>query len=161
MAGIPESLTPILLRQQDQNHPDSNNLPPREFDFAVVETNGRFYIARPKVEGRCYQELLKPGTLVRIKSPDKMGKSLMMSRMLTKVSQNGYRTAMLDLRQANKADFSDINQFLLWFCSYLSLQLELNTGSDEDLNPRSEKIWKSRLSPNLNCTDYVKKNFDI
>lgn len=147
MAGIPESLTPVLLRQQDLINPDPA---PGKSDFAVVETNGRFYITRPQLEQRCYQEMLKPGMLIRIKSPDKMGKSLMMSRMLAKVSQNHYRTAIIDLREANQAFFEDINQFLLWFCAYLSDQLNVDANPDEN--------WKTYLGANPNCTKYIEKH---
>ncbi|NEO49996.1 MAG: hypothetical protein F6K55_40285, partial [Moorea sp. SIO4A3] len=35
------------------------------------------YIERPPVEARCYQEIVKPGALIRIKAPKRMGKTLL------------------------------------------------------------------------------------
>jgi hypothetical protein len=115
-------------------------------DISVVESRGHFYVLRERLEKRCYEEILKPGMLIRIKSPDKMGKSLLMSRVLATVSQNGYRTAMINLREANQEIFADINQFLKWFCAYVSDQLNIDQSPDEN--------WKKFLGANPNCTKY-------
>jgi hypothetical protein len=40
--------------------------------------NSCFYIERPPVESDAYAELLKPGSLIRIKAPRHMGKSSLM-----------------------------------------------------------------------------------
>ncbi|MFM7712571.1 MAG: TIR domain-containing protein, partial [Microcystis sp.] len=46
-----------------------------ESDISVVESRGHFYVVRERQEKRFHDEILKPGMLIRIKSPDKMGKS--------------------------------------------------------------------------------------
>ena len=129
-----------LVPQQD------NTLRSVENDISIEESHGNFYVVRDRLEKRCYEEILKPGILIRIKSPDKMGKSLLMSRVLDAVSQNGYRTAIINLREANQEIFADINQFLKWFCAYVSDQLNIDQNPDE--------CWKKFLGANPNCTKY-------
>ncbi|MDJ0578810.1 AAA-like domain-containing protein [Crocosphaera sp.] len=121
----------------------------RETDISVVESYGNFYIVRSRLEKRCYEEVLKPGMLIRIKSPDKMGKSFMMSRVLDSVIQNGYRTAIIDLREVNQQILLNINQFLQWFCAYVSDQLNIDQSPEEN--------WKKFLGANPNCTKYFEK----
>ena len=78
--------------------------------------NSDFYIAFP-YEEFCYQEIQKPGSLIRIKSPDKMGKSTLMARILAHSEKLGYRTVSLDLAQTNQRFFNDIDKFMQWFCA--------------------------------------------
>ncbi|MEI6330944.1 MAG: AAA-like domain-containing protein, partial [Pseudanabaena sp. ELA645] len=104
LEGIPEELTPVLLKR-------SLPKPNPNAEISVVENNGYFYIVRSRLEQRCYEEVMKAGTLIRIKSPERMGKSMMMGRVLEYASQQGYRTAAIDLREANKEFFTDINKF--------------------------------------------------
>ena len=146
LEGIPEDLTPVLKRRSDLLKPS-----PREDDICIDKSHGNFYIVRSRLEQRCYEEVVKPGTLIRIKSPEKMGKSLMMGRVLDYVAQKGYRIAIIDLREANQQFFSDINQFLQWFCAYVSDQLNVDQKLEEN--------WKTFLGPNTNCTKYFAKYF--
>jgi hypothetical protein len=161
--SIPEHLKPILKKKATLTPDPSPNTLSQETtveiqlaidntlrsvksDISVVESRGHFYIVRDRLEKRCYEEILKPGMLIRIKSPDKMGKSFLMSRVLDAVSKNGYRTAIIDLREANQEIFADINQFLKWFCAYVSDQLNIDRSPEES--------WKKFLGANPNCTKY-------
>jgi AAA-like domain/CHAT domain len=148
MAGIPGQSTPQLKRRSDIRKPRNNSL---ENDISIVETNGYFYVVRSRLENRSCEEILKPGMLMRIKSPEKMGKSLMMSRVMEYVRQKGYRTAVIDLREANQETFTDINEFLQWLCAYVSDQL------DVDQDPKEN--WKKYLGANPNCTKFFEKHF--
>ena len=143
LEGIPEDLTPVLLKR-------SLLKPNPNAEISVVENNGYFYIVRSRLEQRCYEEVMKAGTLIRIKSPERMGKSMMMGRVLEYASQQGYRRAVINLRDA-KEFFTDINKFLLWFCAYIGYSLEIKQ--------RPEDIWKGFLGANTNCTKYVEKFF--
>lgn len=155
MEGIPEELTPELIRRSDvlkSERSDVLKSEQPEADISVVEGNGFFYILQPRLEKRCFEEITKPGMLIRIKSPNKMGKSLMMSRILDYVvAQKGYRTAVIDLREANQQVFADINQFLKWFCAYVSDLLNVDQSPEDS--------WKSFLGANPNCTKYFEKYF--
>lgn len=141
--GIPEELTPVLIKRKPSI--------PINLDISVVENNGYFYIVRSRLEHRCSEEVVKAGTLIRIKSPERMGKSLMMGRVLEYATQQGYRTATIDLREVNKEFFADINKFLQWFCACVGDQLEIEQ--------RPKDAWKGFLGANTNCTKYVEKYF--
>lgn len=116
-------------------------------DWELVELKGAPYIARSVEERLCVAELRKTGMLIRIKSPDKMGKSMLMSRVLDQLRQQGYRTVVVDLRQANQDIFTDINQFLQWFCGYTANELNIETSPTD--------TWKSFLGANPNATKYM------
>lgn len=111
-----------------------------------VPLNSPFYIERPEVEIKCYESILQPGALIRIKAPQKMGKTSLMSRILDHSKQKGYRTVSLNLW--SKENLTDLNNFLQGFCAILSDEL----GLEEQI----EKYWKVRLSSQLNCTNYLK-----
>ncbi|MEH2043605.1 AAA-like domain-containing protein [Nostoc sp.] len=120
-----------------------------------VPLNSPFYIERPEVEIKCYESILQPGALIRIKAPQKMGKTSLMSRILEHSKQKGYRTVSLNLW--SKENFTDLNNFLQAFCATLSYEL----GLEEQI----DKYWKKRLSSQVNCTNYLKdyllKNIDV
>lgn len=111
-----------------------------------VPLNSPFYIERPEVEIKCYESILQPGALIRIKAPQKMGKTSLMSRILNHSQQKGYRTVSLNLW--SKESLTDLNNFLQGFCAILSEEL----GLEEQI----DKYWKKRLSSQVNCTNYLK-----
>jgi len=69
-----------------------------------VSIDSRFYITSP-YEERCYEEIQRPGSLIRIKSPHNMGKSSLMAKVLAQASQLGYRAVTIDLEQTNQKFF--------------------------------------------------------
>ncbi|MEH2264525.1 AAA-like domain-containing protein [Nostoc sp.] len=119
-----------------------------------VPLNSPFYIERPEVEIRCYEFILQPGALIRIKAPQKMGKTSLMSRIIDHSKQKGYRTVSLNLW--SQESLSDLSTFLQGFCAVLSEEL----GLEEQI----DKYWKKRLPNQVNCTNYLKeyllKNID-
>ncbi|MBP5975945.1 AAA-like domain-containing protein [Brasilonema sp. CT11] len=68
------------------------------------------YIERPPVESRCYEEICKPGVLLRIQAPLQFGKTELMSRIMHHAAQQGYRTVVLNLRDAVDEDFNSLYQ---------------------------------------------------
>lgn len=106
-----------------------------------------FYIERPKIETQCYQNILQPGALIRIKAPRKMGKTFLISRIFDYVKQKDYRTISINLW--SQENLTDLNTFLQSFCAILSLELGLEDKIDE--------FWSKRLSSQSNCTNYLKK----
>ncbi|MEH1951992.1 MAG: AAA-like domain-containing protein [Nostoc sp.] len=120
-----------------------------------VPLNSPFYIERPEVEIECYKFILQPGALIRIKAPQKMGKTSLMSRILDHSQKKGYRTVSLNLW--SKENLTDLSNFLQAFCAILSDEL----GLEEQI----DKYWKGRLSSQVNCTNYLKdyllKNIDV
>ena len=106
-----------------------------------------FYIQRPEIENNCYQNILQPGALIRIKSPRKMGKTYLISRIFDHVKQKGYRTVSINLW--SRENLTDLKTFLQRFCAILSLELGLEDQIDQS--------WSSRFGSQDNCTNYLKK----
>jgi hypothetical protein len=145
-----------LVSQLDDTHEMPLNKP------AILETNlpgvtiisygGSPYVVCTKEEDLCKKAISKPGNLVRIKSPDKMGKSKMMTRILKFAESNGYRTVKINLRE--EIDQSIIidensNLFLSWFCESIAEQLHISAVPDQN--------WSPNRSPVQNCSRYLEK----
>lgn len=106
-----------------------------------------FYIERPEIENKSYQDILIPGVLIRIKSPPKMGKTYLMTRIIDHCKQQEYQTVYINLW--SEENLTDLKTFLQRFCANLSDKLELESQID--------KSWNPRLSNQSNCTNYLKK----
>lgn len=107
------------------------------------------YIERPPIEEKCYQEILKPNSLIRIKAPKQMGKTLLAYELLDRVAEQGYRTVYLSFKAIDRSDCQDLTQFLRQFCNTVSLEL--------DLNNQLEKYWQNEIGSKSNCTTYFEK----
>ena len=118
-----------------------------EFPSGPVPLNSPFYIDRPPIEELAYGELLKPGSVTRIKAPRKMGKSSLLLRILARATTEGYRTATLDFQQADETIFSSLNRFLRWFCSNIARQL--------NLKPLLDDYWDEDMGSKVSCTLYL------
>ncbi|WP_242039837.1 AAA-like domain-containing protein [Anabaena sphaerica] len=106
-----------------------------------------FYIERPEIEYNCFQSILQPGALIRIKAPRKMGKTHLISRIFDHYKKQGYRTVSINLW--SQENLTNLNNFLQSFCTVLSLELGLEKQIDQ--------YWSPRLSSQSNCTNYLKK----
>ena len=109
-----------------------------------VPLNSSFYIEHPQIETNCYEAVLEPGALIRIKAPCKMGKTSLMSRILDHGVQQGYKSAMINLW--SRESLTDIKTFLQWFCASISIDLKLEV--------KLEKYWKTYLPSQQNCSKY-------
>jgi lambda repressor-like predicted transcriptional regulator len=115
-----------------------------------LDAEATLYVERPPIEAKSYRELLKPGALIRIKAPQKMGKTWLMERVLAQVNQQkNYCTVILSFELADNEVFSDLERFAKWFCTAVSDELELPDQLD--------RYWKSIRSYNLNTKDYFQK----
>ncbi|MBW4445278.1 MAG: AAA-like domain-containing protein [Plectolyngbya sp. WJT66-NPBG17] len=84
------------------------------------------YVERPPIERICYEALLHPSTLLRIKAPRLMGKTSLVLYLLRQTEKQGYRTIHLNFHLANQADFQGLSTFLQWFCASVTQQLQLS-----------------------------------
>jgi hypothetical protein len=134
MQGIPEHLTPKLLTKVSK-------LP----SPPTITTNP--YVERPPIEKNCYQNILQPGMLIRIKAPEKMGKSSLLNQILAYAKQQDYQTVRLDFQLLDDEMIKDSLQFLRWFCKQISLELKFLDQVD--------KNWQG-LTPNILCTRYFR-----
>jgi AAA-like domain/CHAT domain len=161
LENISEHLTPIFRKNSlISNSISPTSISPKKqntfiFDNNIifdnidgqVPLNSPFYIERPEVEIKCYESIVQPGALIRIKAPRKMGKTSLMSRILDYAKKQGYHTALMNLW--SKENLTDINTFLQGFCAIISEEL----GVEEQI----DKYWNKRLSSQINCTNYFKK----
>jgi WD40 repeat protein/energy-coupling factor transporter ATP-binding protein EcfA2 len=108
-----------------------------------------FYINRSPIEERCYEAIVKPGALIRIKAPNQMGKSSLMSRILHHASEEGAIVVSLNFQLADRSVFTDLDRFLRWFCASVSRELQLPNLVEDH--------WDEIFGSNVNCTDYFEK----
>lgn len=114
-----------------------------------VSLESPLYIERPPIEARCYETIVDPGALIRIKAPRQMGKSSLMLRILNHATAQGTQTASLNFQLVDRESLSSLDLFLQWFCN--SITWELN------LDDRLADYWKGTFSPKNKCTNYFQR----
>jgi class 3 adenylate cyclase len=119
-------------------------LPGGQLDLASV-----FYIERPPIESRAYEEIGKPGSLIRIKAPRQMGKTSLMARLLHQAERQGCRSVAFNFELADSEVFTALDKFLQWFCATVTDDLQLPI--------QVESRWSKFLSSKTNCTNYFEK----
>ncbi|GAX34655.1 AAA-like domain-containing protein [Nodularia sp. NIES-3585] len=131
---LKEAASPTYLTQAKQ-------------DFSAPE----LYVERFVIEFLCYETMLQPGSLIRVKAPKLMGKTSLMERVLTKVAKDGYRTVSLSLEMADRqTHLTNLNKFLRWFCLNLSRELKLPNQLDE--------YWDEEgMGAKVSCTTYLEE----
>jgi len=117
-----------------------------------VPLDSPYYIERPGVESKCYETILQPGSLIRIKAPKQMGKTSLLNRIIAHAESKSYRTARLNLLDADEANFRNLNEFLRWFSANITLQLGL-----PDLIDNYGKL-AAVIGSKLSCKNYFEKH---
>ena len=112
-----------------------------------VPLDSPFYLERSVIQEQAYQEIRKPGALIRIKAPREMGKTSLLLRILDYANRLGYCTVSLNLEQVEQASLSNLNQFLRWLCANIARQLQRKSMLDE--------YWDEDLGSKVSCTLYV------
>ncbi|MDY7007046.1 MAG: AAA-like domain-containing protein [Cyanobacteriota bacterium] len=132
-------------------------IPDLELPSGQVPLNSPFYIersnsvplSRSPIESECFQAIIKPNALIRIKAPRQMGKSSLLSRILAHSNQQGHRTVYLNFQTIDAEFIENLDKFLQWFCASISDEL--------DLEEQLEKYWKKVLGVKKRCTKYFSK----
>lgn len=146
VAGIPQNLIPQLITKKSL----LSQLASQELSTnSDSEPTTNIYIERPPIEEKCHKAILQPGALIRIKAPQKMGKTLLLEKLLDYARQQGYQTAKLDLKLADSSTIADLKTFLQWLCINVSDSLELEAKLDE--------YWQGSMGLNTSCTRYFQK----
>ncbi|NET85284.1 MAG: hypothetical protein F6J94_26255 [Moorea sp. SIO1F2] len=105
------------------------------------------YIERPPIEARCYQEIVKPGALIRIKAPKLMGKTLLIQKIIAHGAKQGYGKVYLNM---NQLPFTNLDIFLKSFCGQVGNKLKLPN--------QLETYWDDSLFTSIdNCTAYFEE----
>lgn len=114
-----------------------------------VEVDTSIYIERPPIEQKCYKAIVQPGALIRIKALHKMGKTLLLEKILDYSRQHEYETVKLDLKLADSSTLTDLKTFLDWLCANVSDSLNVKDLVDE--------YWQDSLGLNTSCTRYFQR----
>ena len=160
LAAPPGNVAPEIEEEEETRPPEeissivSASRPPLpsaepEIPGGQIDVESTFYIERPPIEERCYQTILQPSGLIRIKAPRQMGKTSLMARILHHAAQSGYRTVPLSFQLVDKEVFSNLEQFLKWFCAYVGRELRLPNQLDD--------YWDDIFGSKVNCKDYFEK----
>lgn len=141
-----EEKLPQQSAAQFSLHTSLDNLPC--YPNGAVSLDSPFYIARSPIEDQIYAEIKKPGSLVRIKAPQEMGKTSLLLRGLDYAQGQEYRTVYLNLQQIDRAILSDLNRFLRWLSTNVSLEL--------NLAPRLDDYWDEDMGSKVSCSLYFR-----
>lgn len=143
-----------IAESQPKIENESGLIPPLpiaapELPSGQLELNSRLYIERMPIESQCFEGILQPGALIRIKAPRQMGKTSLMSRILHYASQHGCQTVSLSFQLADRRILANLDRFLQWFCASVSRQLKLPNQVQE--------YWDDILGANMSCTAYFEE----
>jgi hypothetical protein len=119
---------------------------PLEFPEGPLALDSPFYVERPPIESDCYKEIVKPGALIRIRGPKRVGKTSLLNRIMAYAAQQDYQIVRINLRKAERTVFENLNRFLRWLCLNVSRQLNLEPNLDE--------YWDEEIGSKVSCTGY-------
>ena len=120
-----------------------------EFPNGAVPLNSLFYIKRSPIENKTFTEVLKPGSLIRLKGPRQIGKTSLLMRILHHAKSHNLKVFSLSFHRADRAVFDNLDQFLRWFCANISYQLGIPSKLDE--------YWNNDIGSKVSCTIYLEE----
>lgn len=141
---------PDLSTENNENGEIKPELPDGQ-----VPLRSPFYIERSPIETNCYQAILQPGSLLRLKAPRRTGKSSLMMRILDYARSKQAKSVYLSLSLADKEHFQDLESFLKWFCAFVGLKLDLPNR----LNDYWDEIFGSKISCQCYFEQYLLPSF--
>ncbi len=112
-------------------------------------TSKPFYIERQPYENECFQEIIKPGALIRIKAPQEMGKTYFMQNILAYAKTHKYQTQVFSFELSDSTVFTDLAKFSKWFCAGI--------GQSLGLENKLADYWDDIFGCNYNTTIYFEK----
>lgn len=108
-----------------------------------------FHIERQPYENECFQEIIKPGALIRIKAPQEMGKTYLMQNILAHAKAKKYQTQVFSFDLSDSTIFTDLTKFSQWFCAGI--------GQSLGLQNKLADYWDDIFGCNYNTTIYFEK----
>ena len=148
LIGLREKTKKTEAKDQAKDQIDASLNPQQTppYPSGSIPLNSSFYLDPTFLKDQIYQELEKPGALVRIKAPREMGKTSLLLRILDYAKHQGYHTVSLNLEQVDRSILKDLNQFLRWLCSSVARHLKLK--------PQLDDYWDEDFGSKLSCTAY-------
>ncbi|MGK7939719.1 MAG: AAA-like domain-containing protein [Crocosphaera sp.] len=120
-----------------------------EFPDGQITLDSPFYVERPSVETISYETILKPGSLIRIKAPQRMGKTSLMVRLLHYADKHNHQSVILDFKLADTKFFEDLGLFLKWVC--------VTVGKKLNLPNKINDYWDDLFGSKTSCTEYFEQ----
>jgi serine/threonine-protein kinase len=117
-----------------------------EWPEGRVPHDSKFYIVRPFIEKDSFKHIMTPGALIRIRAPRQMGKTSLLARILYHAQKRGCGTGQISFQLVAATTFSDLPNFLRYFCRNVTRLMKLPNRLDE--------LWDERNDPVDNCTTY-------
>mgnify|MGYP001799470881 FL=1 len=115
----------------------------------LVPLDSPFYMERLPIETDCYETVVRPGSLIRIKAPRQLGKTSLLVRTLAHAKSQGFETVRLSFQTSDNDTLNDLDEFLQWFCCSVTEELEL-----ED---RLADYWKGARGIVRRCQRYFER----
>lgn len=120
------------------------------FPEGLIALGSPFYIERSQIESVCYETIVKPGSLIRIKGAKWMGKTSLVYRILEQGRICNQKTVYLDFASVERSILQDLDKLLRWLCVMVSRQLKLENKVND--------YWDTDiLGSNDNCTVYFEE----
>lgn len=115
----------------------------------AVPLDSAFYVERSPIETDCYEAILEPGALIRVKGAQEMGKTSLLLRILHQAQRQEYQTALLDLADMDAALLQDLDRCLQWFCAQTAQALHLPD--------RLGDYWDGLFGSTISCKSYFEE----
>lgn len=147
--GVSHEPNAIALKQSQSPDLQSPDFQSPDFPGGPVSLNSPYYIEHPVLQARACAEMSRPGGLIRVKAPKKMGKSSFALRLLHHAISLGYSVLQVDLKQADELVFSSIDRFLRWFFTTLNYQLDRSSTLDN--------YWNEQAGSKVSSTIYLQQ----
>ena len=120
------------------------------FPEGSVALSSPFYIGRSQIESLCYETVIKPGSLIRIKGAKWMGKTSLVNRILKQGRISEQKVVYLDFDSVERSIAGNLDKLLRWLCVMVSRQV--------DLENKVKEFWDTDiLGSNDNCTVYFEE----
>lgn len=139
----------IHSQSEDTSTPMAPPIDIEHHNEATPPMDSDFYIERHNVESLCCKAITQDGALIRIRSPQRMGKTLLLGKLLDYATQQGYQTAKLDLQFVDDNTLADFNTFMKWLCKEVFNEL--------DPQPNKEEYWQAFDNVDGDCTRFLQK----
>lgn len=149
LKNIPEAQTPVLLERSYESQVLSRVNLAIEEPEGTVRIGSDFYISRSPQQEQCFKAIAMPHALLRLKSPNRMGKSSLLVRVLEEARRLDSRTTWLDLQKCDRKFFENMDRFLQWFCAVI--------GRDFGVKAKPTDDWDEMFGANSNCEEFFER----
>jgi serine/threonine-protein kinase len=117
-----------------------------EWPGGRVPRDSKFYVARPDIDEECFTEIMRPGSLIRLRAPRQMGKTSLLARVLSHAKNNGCASGQISFQLIADSTLSDLRGFLYHFC--------FSVAECMGLPDQLDRFWNDRRDVFHNCREY-------